>query len=182
MPGSRKVVLFYPPYDGPPLGAPLCLLALASPLLQAGFEVKLVDNLTSPDFENVILREAEDALCLGISILTGPMIGSAIRIAKKVRLSRPGLPIVFGGWHPTLVPEQTLKPDFVDAVVRGPGELTLLELAQRLADGQELHGVIMSRKGPLQISTTCLPRHTTWQTWMFMPPPAASANWLMRVV
>ena len=138
---SRKVVLFYPPYDGPPLGAPLCLLALASPLLEAGFEVKLVDNLTSPDFENVILREAEDALCLGISILTGPMIGSAIRIAKKVRLSRPSLPIVFGGWHPTLVPEQTLKPDFVDAIVRGPGELTLLELAQRLADGQQLHGV-----------------------------------------
>ncbi len=27
-----KVVLFYPAYDGPPLGAPLCLLALASPL------------------------------------------------------------------------------------------------------------------------------------------------------
>src|ERR1700723_2217623 len=141
MPRSRKVVLFYPPYDGPPLGAPLCLLALASPLLEAGFEVKLVDNLTSPDFENVILREVEDALCLGISILTGPMIGSAIRIAKKVRLSRPSLPIVFGGWHPTLVPEQTLKPDFVDAIVRGPGELTLLELAQRLADGQQLHGV-----------------------------------------
>ena len=73
----------------PRWGAPLCLLALASPLLEAGFEVTLVDNLTSPDFENVILRETEDALCLGISILTGPMIGSAIRMAKKVRLSRP---------------------------------------------------------------------------------------------
>src|SRR6202161_4069878 len=108
MPRSRKVVLFYPPYEGPPLGAPLCLLALASPLLEAGFEVKLVDNLTSPDFENVILREAEDALCLGISILTGPMIGSAIRMAKKARLSRPGLPIVFGGWPPTLGPDKTL--------------------------------------------------------------------------
>jgi hypothetical protein len=41
----------------PSLGAPLCLLAVASPLLEAGFEVKLVDKLTSPDFENVILRE-----------------------------------------------------------------------------------------------------------------------------
>src|ERR1700733_871040 len=141
MPRSRKVVLFYPPYDGPPLGAPLCLLALASPLLEAGFEVKLVDNLTSPDFENVIVRETEGALCLGISILTGPMIGSAIRIAKRMRLSRPDLPILFGGWHPTLVPEQTLKPEFVDAIVRGQGELTLVELAQRLADGKDWHGV-----------------------------------------
>src|SRR5690242_15745029 len=85
MPRRKKVVLFYPPYDGPPLGAPLCMLALASPLLEAGFEVALVDNLRSPDFEDAILRETTDALCLGISILTGPMIGSAIRIAKRVR-------------------------------------------------------------------------------------------------
>jgi anaerobic magnesium-protoporphyrin IX monomethyl ester cyclase len=138
---KKKVVLFYPPYDGPPLGAPLCMLALASPLLQAGFEVKLVDNLTSPDYEDVILREIDDALCLGISVLTGPMIGSAARIARKVKKTRPELPIVLGGWHPSLVPDQTLKPDFVDAIVRAQGELTLLELAQRIADRQEWHGV-----------------------------------------
>lgn len=138
---KKKVVLFYPPYDGPPLSAPLCMLALASPLLQAGFEVNLVDNLTSPDFENEILREVQDALCLGISVLTGPMIGSAVRIAKKVKKLRPDLPIIFGGWHPSLVPEQTLKPDFVDAIVRAQGELTLLEFAQRVAGGQDWHGV-----------------------------------------
>src|ERR1700689_3782962 len=141
MPGSRKVVLFYPPYDGPPLSAPLCLLALAAPLLQAGFEVKLIDNITSPDFESEILRETSDALCLGISVLTGPTIGSAIRVAKAVKKARPSLPIIFGGWHPSLAMEQTLQPDFVDAVVRGPGELTFLEVAQRLADGRELQGV-----------------------------------------
>jgi len=92
---KKKVVLFYPPYDGPPLSAPLCLLALASPLLQAGFEVKLVDNLTSPDFEDAILREIQDALCLGISVLTGPMIGSAVRMAKKVKKVWPDLPVIF---------------------------------------------------------------------------------------
>ncbi len=138
---KKKVVLFYPPYDGPPLSAPLCLLALASPLLQAGFEVKLVDNLTSPDFEDAILREIQDALCLGISVLTGPMIGSAVRMAKKVKKVRPDLPVIFGGWHPSLVPDQTLKPDFVDAIVRAQGELTLLELVRRLADAQDWQGV-----------------------------------------
>ena len=73
-----KVVLFYPPYTGPPLGAPLCLLSLASPLLEAGFRVSLIDGAVEPDFEGVIAREIDEALCLGISILTGPMIGSAI--------------------------------------------------------------------------------------------------------
>lgn len=119
----------------------MCLLALAAPLLQAGFEVKLIDNITSPDFESEILRETSDALCLGISVLTGPTIGTAIRTARAVKKARPSLPVIFGGWHPSLATEQTLQPDFVDAVVRGPGDLTLLEVAQRLADKQELHGV-----------------------------------------
>jgi anaerobic magnesium-protoporphyrin IX monomethyl ester cyclase len=141
LPGSNKVVLFYPPYDGPPLGAPLSLLCLASPLLQAGFEVKLVDNLLHPDYENTILRETEDALFLGISVLTGPHIGAAVRVSKAVKKLRPEMPIIFGGWHASLAPAQTLAEPFVDAIVRGQGELTLVELAQRIGDGKDWHGV-----------------------------------------
>lgn len=141
MSGANKVVLFYPPYDGPPLGAPLSLLCLASPLLQAGFDVKLVDNLLCPDYEKTILDETEDALCLGISVLTGPHIGSAIRISQAVKKLRPNLPIVFGGWHASLATQQTLREPFVDAVIRGQGELTLLELVQRIAKGEEWRGV-----------------------------------------
>ena len=141
LPGPNKVVLFYPPYEGPPLGAPLSLLCLASPLLEAGFEVKLIDNLISPNYEEAILREAEDALLLGISVLTGPHIGAAVRISKAVKKQTPALPIVFGGWHASLATQQTLQEPYVDAIVRGQGELTLLELAQRLAKGEDLHGV-----------------------------------------
>ena len=141
MSGSRKIVLFYPPYDGPPLGAPLSLLCLAGPLLEAGFDVKLIDNLVAPDYEQAILREATDAACLGISVLTGPHIGAAIRVSEKVKKVRPGLPIVFGGWHASLATEQTLRESFVDAVVRGQGELTLVELAKRIACGEDWHGI-----------------------------------------
>jgi len=122
------------------LGAPLSLLCLAGPLLQAGFEVKLVDNLLFPNFEHAILRETKDALLLGISVLTGPHIGAAVRISKAVKKQNPTLPIVFGGWHASLATQQTLREPFVDAIVRGQGELTLLEVAQRLRDGQDLHG------------------------------------------
>ncbi|HLZ40988.1 MAG TPA: radical SAM protein [Candidatus Sulfotelmatobacter sp.] len=141
MSASRKVVLLYPPYEGPPLGAPLSLLCLASPLLQAGFEVKLVDNLLSPDYQAAILREASDALLLGISVLTGPHIGAAVRVSKAVKKLRPDLPVVFGGWHSSLATQQTLREPYVDAIVRGQGELTLLELAQRIAERQPWHGV-----------------------------------------
>ena len=137
---KRKVVLFYPPYDGPPLGAPLCLLSLAAPLLQAGFEVSIIDAAIHGDWEQKVLREVRDALCLGISVLTGPMIRGAVRIAKAVKKEGLSLPVIFGGWHPSLVPGQTLQENYVDAVVRGQGDLTLLEIAQKLSEGKEYRG------------------------------------------
>jgi anaerobic magnesium-protoporphyrin IX monomethyl ester cyclase len=138
---KRKVVLFYPPYEGDPLGAPLCLLSLAAPLLAEEFEVCIVDAAIVPDWEERILREVRDALCLGISVLTGPMIRGAIRIAKAVKAADPAFPVIFGGWHPSLVPGQTLNERYVDAVVRGQGDLTLLEIVRRLADGKPYNDV-----------------------------------------
>lgn len=140
---KNKVVLFYPRYDGPPLSAPLCLLALATPLLQAGYRVVIVDAAITENYEDRIALEVADpaTVCLGISVLTGPMIRGAIRVARRTKRQHPALPVVFGGWHPTLLPEQTLQPEFVDAVIRGQGEVTLVEVVERLALGESLEGV-----------------------------------------
>jgi anaerobic magnesium-protoporphyrin IX monomethyl ester cyclase len=138
---KRKVVLFYPPYDGPPLGAPACLLSLAAPLLSAGFEVAIIDAAIEPNWLTAVLSELRDTLCLGISVLTGPMIYGAVRMAKAAKKHAPNVPVIFGGWHPSLLPGQTLQEPFVDAVVRGQGELTLLEVAENLARGKTIHGI-----------------------------------------
>jgi anaerobic magnesium-protoporphyrin IX monomethyl ester cyclase len=137
-----KIVLFYPPYDGPPLGAPLCLLSLAAPLRDSGFQVALIDAAIEPNWLAAVLRELHDALCLGISVLTGPMIRGAIRMAKAAKKAAPQVPVIFGGWHPSLLPGQTLQESFVDGVVRGQGELTLLEVAENLAGKKSIHGVL----------------------------------------
>ena len=136
-----KVILFYPAYDGPPLGAPLCLLALASTLRQANFEVVIIDAAIAPDYRTRIEREGVDALCLGISVLTGPMIRGAIEVAAAIKNELPRLPIIFGGWHPTLLPDETLSEYFVDVVVRGQGEVTLVEVAEALEQRQSLDGI-----------------------------------------
>ena len=60
------------------------------------------------------------------------MIRDAIEMAKLVRTLRPELPIIFGGWHPSLASAQTLSEPFVDIVVRHQGEQTLVEILQRL--------------------------------------------------
>src|SRR5271156_6695855 len=138
---KRKVILFYPAYDGPPLGAPLCMLALASTLREANFEVLLIDAAIDPDYRTHIMCESVDALCIGISVLTGPMIQGAIEIATAIKSDLPWLPIIFGGLPPTLVPDETLSEPFVDIVVRGQGEVTLVEIAEALVEQRSLDGI-----------------------------------------
>jgi anaerobic magnesium-protoporphyrin IX monomethyl ester cyclase len=147
-----KVVLFYPPYDGPPLGAPLSLLSLAGTLREANFEVVLIDAAIEPQYMERIIQECKSALCIGISVLTGPMIRGAIEVATVVKSCVPSVCVVFGGWHPTLCPESTLREPFVDVVVRGQGELTIVELATALAARQPLDliaGISWKKQGRL---------------------------------
>jgi anaerobic magnesium-protoporphyrin IX monomethyl ester cyclase len=147
-----KVILFYPPYDGPPLGAPLSLLALAGSLREAHFEVVLIDAAIEPKYLNTIIHHAKDALCIGISVLTGPMIRGAIEAARHVKSYAPDVTVVFGGWHPTLCPQSTLREPYVDIVVRGQGELTMVELATALKERKPLDlitGISWKRDGRL---------------------------------
>ncbi|HLH43789.1 MAG TPA: radical SAM protein [Bryobacteraceae bacterium] len=138
MPSSRKVVLFHPPYAGTLLGAPLGLLSLAGSLRQAGFQPLIVDAALDRRWRQTVAEEIRDCSCFGVSLLTGPMILDAIEVSRMVKRLRPALPVVFGGWHPTLESAQTLREDFVDVVVRHQGEATLVELLSRLESGREL--------------------------------------------
>ncbi len=135
---SRKVVLFLPPYAGRILGPPLGLLSLAGSLREAGYEPRIIDGALLPDYESRIAREIPDALCFGVSLLTGPMIRDAIRVSRMVKQLRPQLPVIFGGWHPSLLTAETLREDFVDVVVRHQGEITLVEALRRIEDGKPL--------------------------------------------
>jgi anaerobic magnesium-protoporphyrin IX monomethyl ester cyclase len=138
---SRKVVLFYPPYEGAPLGAPLCLLALAATLRTQGFEPVIIDAAVVPDYSQALREAIADAICLGISVLTGPMIRGAIKAATFAKALRPSMPVVFGGWHPTLLPAQTLAEPYVDIIVRGQGEITFCELVTAFENKSSLKDI-----------------------------------------
>jgi anaerobic magnesium-protoporphyrin IX monomethyl ester cyclase len=134
-PSSRKVVLFLPPYKGKVLGPPLGLLSLAASLRENGYEPCIIDGALDRNYLARVTREIEDCLCFGVSLLTGPMIREAASVARYVKRSHPELPIIFGGWHPSLLPGQTLSEDFVDIVVRHQGDQTLVEILNRLERG-----------------------------------------------
>ena len=149
---KRKIVFFFPAFSSLEATAPLGILAVATPLLRAGYEVKIIDSTITPDFQQRVLEEVADALCLAVSLVTGPMIRETALIGRAVKALSPQKPIILGGWHPSLLPDQTLEADFVDVVVRGQGEDSLLEVVDRLSQGDgldDVKGVGFKRDGSL---------------------------------
>lgn len=130
MPG--KVVFFFPSFASSEATAPLGILAVATPLLRAGYTVRLVDSTITPNYKKRVLEEAADAICLCVSLVTGPMIRETVEIARAIKEWNPDFPVILGGWHPSLLPKQTLEAEYVDIVVRGQGEEALLEIVQHL--------------------------------------------------
>ena len=117
----------------PPLG-----ILHASTLLSKDYQVKILDQRVSPDWKKILKTSInKDTLFVGISSYTGPMIREGLKMSEATR-ELSDLPIVWGGIHPTLLPEQTLQDDRVDMVVIGEGEETLLDLARSLESGNSL--------------------------------------------
>jgi len=138
---SRKVVFFFPAFSSLEATAPLGILAVSTPLLRAGYQVRIIDSTITPRFADAVLRELEDALCLAVSLVTGPMIRETVAIARAAKARFPDLPVILGGWHPSLLPDQTLAAPYVDVLVRGQGERALLEVVERLHAGESLAGI-----------------------------------------
>jgi anaerobic magnesium-protoporphyrin IX monomethyl ester cyclase len=138
---SKKVVFFFPAFSSQEATAPLGILAVATPLLRAGYDVRILDSTITPNFQKRVLEELEDALCLAISLVTGPMIQETVQIARAAKQLYPDKPVILGGWHPSLLPHQTLAAEYVDIVVKGQGEDALLEIVQRIEAGDSLEGI-----------------------------------------
>ncbi len=137
----KKVLLFFPSYRSIEAAPPLALLALAPMLERRGYAVEIIDSTIEPHFLDRILNLLDESICLGISIVTGPMIEEAIQVSRAVKAKKPEFPIVLGGWHPSTLAAQSLAAPFVDVVVRGQGELTLAEIVGRLDAGEDLDGI-----------------------------------------
>ena len=138
---NRKVVFFFPAFSSLEATAPLGILAVSTPLLRAGYSVRIIDSTITRDFRRRVLEELQDSLCLAVSLVTGPMIRETVEIAKEAKRLHPGTPVILGGWHPSLLPDQTLAAEYVDAVVTGQGEDAMLEVVRHIESGASLAGI-----------------------------------------
>jgi len=104
--------------------------------------INRVNNLDDPVYKEVhevIVNERPDVI--GISVSTSAY-KAALNISRLSKKINPNVKIVFGGIHPTVLPEEVLQTKLVDIVVRGEGELTFLEVIKALEDGKPIRGIL----------------------------------------
>jgi anaerobic magnesium-protoporphyrin IX monomethyl ester cyclase len=127
------------------LHPPLALLYLAA-VLQNEYQVTIFDERTDPPemFEQLLDQQP---VCVGFSLFTGPQIRSALQLAQRAK--NKNLTTVFGGIHPTILPEQTHQHPLVDYVVAGEGEYAFAQLIRSLQKNETIPPVVYGNNGHL---------------------------------
>jgi radical SAM superfamily enzyme YgiQ (UPF0313 family) len=152
---KNKIILIYPDlfrknYTALP---PLSLIYIATPL-RGLYDVAIIDQRTDKHWKTTLSHELQtgNILCAGISTMTGPQIFGGIETAKLIRQVSPATPIVWGGVHPSLLPDETINSEYVDMVVIGDGEETFRELLHALEhnfDKHQVKGLIYKENGQI---------------------------------
>ena len=140
---TKKIILYFPsplPYERNWHGVPLALLAISRFLAQENYTIKIYSHFQKNHLKK-ILSEGKDSVCFGISAMTGFQIYDGLKVATAFKKKHPNIPIVWGGWHPSILPLQTIKDPNVDIVVKGQGDVTFTELVHALHKKKSLKSI-----------------------------------------
>ncbi|WP_414468338.1 B12-binding domain-containing radical SAM protein [Methanobacterium sp. ACI-7] len=143
-----KVLLINPPDTAskykfiglvaPPLG----ISYIAAVLEENDIEVKIIDGpaleMSWDELEKEIHNYSPDII--GVTALT-PTINQALKTAKIAKETCEDSWVVLGGYHPTFTYKELLKNDFLDIIICGEGEYTILDIANAFENGTDLREV-----------------------------------------
>ena len=136
-----EIVLIQPftgTWDEMSLRLPESLLAVAAVPAAKGYDIKIIDQRISKNFESELDQAmGPETVLIGITAITGPQIKYALKVSRLVK-EKYNVPVCWGGVHATLVPEQTAEHHLIDYVIVGDGDLVFCELFERLRDGKQI--------------------------------------------
>jgi anaerobic magnesium-protoporphyrin IX monomethyl ester cyclase len=130
---AQRVLLINPTITGKRHARfPLAVLSLRT-ALEGRHAPTILDGNIDRDFVSTAVRAVTGIDAVGVTVMGGPQLTSAIAVSKAIRARAPEVPIVWGGAFPTVCPEAAINAPYVDYVVRSQGEDTLGELIDALA-------------------------------------------------
>ena len=125
---------------------PLGLVCIGSTLEDKGYDVTILPTSRFKNYTEIIEKECKDSILVGITTLTTE-VPHAIDISEFIKNKYPELPIVWGGWHTTLFPKQTVESHLVDYAIVGDGDELIVQLADSMRDNKPLKmGILRNTK------------------------------------
>ena len=150
---AQRVLLINPTITGRRHARfPLAVLSLRT-ALEGRHRATILDGNIDRDFVTSAVRAVGEGVdAVGVTVMGGPQLISAIAVSRAIRARAPQVPIIWGGAFPTVCPEATLNSSYVDYAVRGQGEDTLTELldahaAREAAALSAIRGLSWRREG-----------------------------------
>ena len=119
----------------PPIG----LAYMGAFLREHGHRVAIIDAEVDRLSNSQITERVQRADLVGITT-TAPTYSSALALANLIKQSNNGTKVVLGGPQATFLDRECLEKSAADAVVRGEGEATMLDVAASIESGS-LHDV-----------------------------------------
>ncbi len=136
---------------------PLALATIAAPVIASGHRVEGLDVARAGPAGLRARLARGDVTLVGLSAWS-PGLDAARHTIATVRSAAPKVPIVVGGPHPSLAPEDL----DADVVVRGEAELAFAEIVATFARGERPPPVV-GPPAPLDLATLPLPDRTIFR-------------------
>ena len=127
---QQRVLLINPTITGKKHARfPLAVMSLTA-ALDGRHAAPILDGNIDREFVASAVRAVGEGGvdAVGVTVMGGPQLTSAIAVSKAIRAQAPEVPIIWGGAFPSVCPEAAVNVPYVDYAVRGPGEDTLAEL------------------------------------------------------
>ena len=143
---------------------------LAATLAQHGYRVRVFDFESDHD-QVLAAAHTEQPLLIGFSLIFQFYIHRFANLIERLRANGVACHFVMGGHFPSLSYEETINlVPGLDSVARFEGEMTLLELADRLSSGDDWHDVrgLAYRR---EIETVCNPMRPLIEDLDALPYP-----------
>ncbi len=115
--------------------------SLASALKLAGHETSLI-QVTKPIQKSDLIKrvEAEDPDLIGFSS-TSHHVSYIKQWAVWLAESEKRVPVIYGGIHPTILPEESIGIEGIDMICRGEGEAPLTELCHKMENNEDISDI-----------------------------------------
>ncbi len=126
-----------------PISVPIGIGFLISSLEKEGIKAVCIDEQVENhilDKISEMVKDMSKPYIFGFSVLTVAM-KPAVILSKQLKEIYPDSVIVFGGIHPTALPEEVLSYNHIDAVIRGEGETPLAEFYRVVKAGRNWNNV-----------------------------------------